>query len=248
MKLFAPLISEHLQSPATGKRWSTWICLCRTFHINGIIPLCVWFLSCGVIFLPCHSAWFFTPFYGAMIFCGMDRLCLVCLCLGWWVWGLFPPVAVMSMLLWTLVCGVYVDVCAHLSWVPRSGIAGTCVNSIFNCLKDCHIALQSSCTVLWSHEQCVRFPVFSHPHQHLLLSAFRAPLVAQTVKHLPAMLETLVWPLGGKDPLEKEMATYSSILSCKIPWMEEPGRLQSMGLQRVGHDWATSLLIIAIQS
>ena len=55
------------------------------------------------------------------------------------------------------------------------------------------------------------------------------------------MLETQVWSLGWEDPLEKEMTTHSSILSCRIPWTEEPGRLQSMGLQRVGHDWATSL-------
>ena len=56
------------------------------------------------------------------------------------------------------------------------------------------------------------------------------------VKRLPAMLETRVRPAGQEDPLEKEMATHSSTLAWKIPWMEEPGRLQSMGLQRVGHD------------
>ena len=67
-------------------------------------------------------------------------------------------------------------------------------------------------------------------------------LVAQMVKHLPAMRETQVWSLGWEDPLEKEVATHSSILSWKIPWMEEPGGLQSMGSQRVGHDWATSPL------
>ena len=61
-------------------------------------------------------------------------------------------------------------------------------------------------------------------------------LVAQMVKHLPAMQETPVQSLGQEDPLEKEMPTHSSILSCKIPWTEEPGRLQSMGLQRVRHD------------
>ena len=65
--------------------------------------------------------------------------------------------------------------------------------------------------------------------------------MAQTVKRLPAMRETQVQSLGWEDPLEKEMAAYSSILAWKIPWMEEPGRLQSMGLQRVGHDLVTSL-------
>ena len=61
-------------------------------------------------------------------------------------------------------------------------------------------------------------------------------LVAQTVKHLPTMRETYVQSLDWEDPLEKEMSTHSSILTWKIPWMEEPGRLQSMGSQRVGHD------------
>ena len=55
------------------------------------------------------------------------------------------------------------------------------------------------------------------------------------------MRETWVWSLGWEDPLEKEMATHSSILAWRIPWMEEPGGLQSMASQRVGHDWATSL-------
>ena len=61
-------------------------------------------------------------------------------------------------------------------------------------------------------------------------------MVAQTVKHLPTMQETRVQALGWEDPLEKEMATQSSTIAWKIPWTEEPGRLQSMGSQRVGHD------------
>ena len=56
------------------------------------------------------------------------------------------------------------------------------------------------------------------------------------VKHLPTMQETWAQSLGEEDLLEKEMATHSSILAWKIPWMEEPGRLKSMGSQRVGHD------------
>ena len=66
-------------------------------------------------------------------------------------------------------------------------------------------------------------------------------LVAQRIKHLPAMQETRVRSLGWEYPLEKEMATHSSILAWRIPWTEEPGRLQSTGSQRVRHDWATSL-------
>ena len=63
--------------------------------------------------------------------------------------------------------------------------------------------------------------------------------MAQTVKRPPTMWETQVRLLGQEDPLEKEMATHSSILAWKIPWMEEPGGLQSTGSQRVGHNWAT---------
>ena len=59
--------------------------------------------------------------------------------------------------------------------------------------------------------------------------------MAQTVKNLPARQETRVQSLGWEDPLEKEMATHSSILAWEIPWTEEPGRLQSMGSQRVGN-------------
>ena len=70
--------------------------------------------------------------------------------------------------------------------------------------------------------------------------AFNPPQQTQWVKHLPAMQETWVWSLGQEDPLEKEMATHSSTLPCKILWTEKPGRLQSMGSQRVGHDWMTS--------
>ena len=64
---------------------------------------------------------------------------------------------------------------------------------------------------------------------------FRASLVAQMVKHLPTMQGTGVQSLGREDLLEKEMATHFIILSWRIPWMEEPGGLQIMGLQRVGH-------------
>ena len=63
-----------------------------------------------------------------------------------------------------------------------------------------------------------------------------AMMVAQTVKNLPAMQETWVRSLGWEDPLEKEMATHSRILAWGIPWTDEPGGLQSMLLQRVGHD------------
>ena len=71
--------------------------------------------------------------------------------------------------------------------------------------------------------------------------SFRASLVAQMVKHLPAVREAWVRSQGWEDSLEREMATHSSTLAWKIPWMEEPGRLQSTGSQRVRHNWVTSL-------
>ena len=64
----------------------------------------------------------------------------------------------------------------------------------------------------------------------------RAFLVAQTVKNPPAVLETWVQSLGWEDPLEKGMATHSSVLAWRISWTEEPGGPQSMGSHRVGHD------------
>ena len=81
------------------------------------------------------------------------------------------------------------------------------------------------------------------PLHLIVLIGFRflgTSLVAQMVKCLSIMRETWVRSLGQEDPLEKEMAIHSSTIAWKIPWTEEPGRLQSMGSQRVGHDWATS--------
>ena len=82
-------------------------------------------------------------------------------------------------------------------------------------------------------------PLMNMPHFlfiHVLKDTWVAPLVAQMVKNLPVMQETGVRSLGWEDPLEKETATHSSILAWRIPWSEEPGRLQSMWSQRVGQD------------
>ena len=76
----------------------------------------------------------------------------------------------------------------------------------------------------------------SSPAFFMTYFAYRDSLVAQMVKSLPAVWETWLQSLDREDTLEKEMATHSSILAWRIPWTEEPGRLQSMGLQRVGHD------------
>ena len=85
-----------------------------------------------------------------------------------------------------------------------------------------------------------RYTVVRNRNSPALMKIPQASMVAQRLKHLPPMQETWVQSLGREDPLEKEMVTHSSILAWRIPWTEKPGRLQSMGLQRVRHDWATS--------
>ena len=82
--------------------------------------------------------------------------------------------------------------------------------------------------------------VYTQTHTHTIFEdghyVLKASLVAQMIKRQPAMWETWVQSLGWEDPLEKAMATHSRTLAWKIPWMEEPGTLQSMGSQRVGHN------------
>ena len=73
----------------------------------------------------------------------------------------------------------------------------------------------------------------------VLYNIYGASLVAQRVKNLPAMQE--MWVQGWEDPLEKGMATHSSILASRIPWTEKSGGLQSMGSQKVRHDWVTNI-------
>ena len=75
---------------------------------------------------------------------------------------------------------------------------------------------------------------------HLISNLLMGLPVAQTVKNLPPAQETQVGSLGREDPLEKEIASHSSILAWRIPWLEEPGGLQSMGSQRVRHNLATN--------
>ena len=83
--------------------------------------------------------------------------------------------------------------------------------------------------------------VYTHTHTHTNThSICRASLMAQTVKNLPVIWKNWVWSWDQEDPLKKRMATYSSILSWGIPWIEEPGRQQSMGSQSVGYNWATN--------
>ena len=94
-------------------------------------------------------------------------------------------------------------------------------------------------TTTWSPLQCgerhhFEFVIGSGFQYCLFYCSLWASLVAERLKHLPAMWETLVRSLDWEDPLEKELAIHSSIVAWRIPWTEEPNRLQSM--QRVGHD------------
>jgi len=103
---------------------------------------------------------------------------------------------------------------------------------------DCHVRLCHASPPYYS------LPIL-HPHHYrisVLIPNVGATSVAQTVKNLPAVWETQeTWArsLGQEDPLEKEVATHSSILAWRIPWTEEPGGLQSMESHRARHDWAT---------
>ena len=85
------------------------------------------------------------------------------------------------------------------------------------------------------------FLIYGSVFPSLLLSW---PGLAQMLKYLPAMQETRVQCLGQEDPLEEDMATYSSVLAWRIPWTEEPGGLQSTGSQRVRHDRATNTVAL----
>ena len=89
---------------------------------------------------------------------------------------------------------------------------------------------------------CLHFSVWPWHNKHSFLSLWQ---LAQMVKRLSTMWETRVQSRGWEDPVEKEMAIYSSTVAWKIPWTEEPGRLQSMGSQRVRHDCATSLSLFS---
>ena len=98
--------------------------------------------------------------------------------------------------------------------------------------------------IQWGKRLWITWQVLYQWHKEAWNNAFQHEqnsLVAQTVKYLPTVWETRVRSLDQEDLLEKEMATHSSTLACKIPWTEEHGRLQSKGSQRVGYDWATSL-------
>ena len=138
-----------------------------------------------------------------------------------------------------VICGIF----GHLLW-------GDCWSP--EELFLCFIAIHSSWLLQGSREfQAKRekahasTPAWALPtvfileHLHALWVLLRDFPGAQMVKNLPAMLETWIPSLGQEDSLKKGMAIHSSILAWRIPWTEEPGRLQSMGSQWVRHDWTT---------
>ena len=90
-------------------------------------------------------------------------------------------------------------------------------------------------------KECILFYFTFSFESHLLVcgnTLLFPTALSQVVKNLPPMQETGLWSVGREDPLEKEMATHSSILAWRIPWTEEPCGLWSTGLQRVGRDWS----------
>ena len=125
----------------------------------------------------------------------------------------------------------------------KSQFPGCCICHSMHCSRE-------KMKVLWSQHFAKissRFPIACQVRHIVFISIFYAKLhivwvslMAQMVKNLPAMRETLVRSLGWEDPLEKGMATQSRILAWRIPWTEEPGGLQSMESQRIRHDWATN--------
>ena len=141
-------------------------------------------------------------------------------------------------------------------YTSSSGIAGSYSSSIFTFLRNRHTVLHRGCINLRSHQQRKRFLVPPHPLQHLLFEDFVMiailtdvrrrwylivwkVIVAQWYRIHLLMQEKQIWSLGQEEPLEKQMTTRSSILAWRITWTEEPGRRESMGLQRARHDWTS---------
>ena len=104
---------------------------------------------------------------------------------------------------------------------------------LFHLLQNEFLDQKIGCVECYNDEEGIHKSMYGGFNRNI---AGGASLVTQMVKNLPAMQGTLVQLLGQEDPLEKEIATHSSMLAWKIPWTEEPGGLQSMGSQRVRHD------------
>ena len=98
---------------------------------------------------------------------------------------------------------------------------------------------RSWCSCKAVHRKVIQDKIMKYNRLGFNYEGLWASLMAQKVKNLPAVQETWVWSLGWEDPLEEGSANHSSVPAWRIPWIEEPGGLQSMGLQRVRHNWAT---------
>ena len=117
---------------------------------------------------------------------------------------------------------------------------GDCSHEIKRCLLLGRKVMTNLDSILKSRD--ITFPTKIRLVKAMVLPVVMTSLVAQMVKHLSTVQETGLRSLDWEDLLEKEMAIHPRTIAWKIPWTEKPGRLQSMGSQRVGHDWATWLL------
>ena len=159
-----------------------------------------------------------------------------------WVISIFWPLWI--MLLWTWVYKICLNTCFFWVYTREGKSLG---HKVILCLTE---YVTSVTKKIWKRKrreapstwtlQILRITIIIYWAIILGQTFLMASLVAPTVKNLTSMQETRVRFLGGEDPPVKEMATHSSILAGRIPWTEEPGRLQSTGLQRVRHDWVTN--------
>ena len=122
----------------------------------------------------------------------------------------------------------------NIMWIPKHHVLWPSSKLYTLSFKRCYRAISIISFYGFSHNK-----YFKIIHENIPIN-IGTSLVAQTVKSLPATQETQLQSLRQEEPLEKGMATHSSILAKTIPWTEEPGGLQSMGLERVGHDLATN--------
>ena len=132
---------------------------------------------------------------------------------------------------------LFTSLCNHTVVINKAFYSMMAFDTVISihCLLSLFFFVIILCFVLWL------LLLISFPRDFTVSNnAFGASLIAQSLKSLPAVQETWVRSQGWEDPLEKEMTTHSSIIAWKISWTEEPGELQSMGSQRVGHDWATN--------